>query len=135
MFSLSFLNNRTKQHDNIAATCAIPIILPSLVLSKLEAVKLVLLLAHVYGRGGINTTGLCGFGGGGKFKSIYTYIGCCQNYGPVLGTLNIRCRIIMGTPKGTIILTITHIHTYYHYIHGYGVAEYPSSTAQLADRQ
>ena len=73
--------------------------LPSLVLSKLEAVKLVLLWAQVYGRGGINTTELCGFGGG-KFKSIYIYIGCCQNYGPVSGTLNIRCCIIMGTPKG-----------------------------------
>ena len=29
----------------------------------------------------------------------------CQNYGPLLGTLNIRGRIIIGTPKGTIILT------------------------------
>ena len=27
--------------------------------------------------------------------------GCqkCQNYGPFLGTLNTRCRIIIGTPK------------------------------------
>ena len=23
----------------------------------------------------------------------------CQNYGPFLGTLNIGCRIIIGTPK------------------------------------
>ena len=31
----------------------------------------------------------------------------CQNYGPFLGTLNIRCRIIIGIQKGTIILTTT----------------------------
>ena len=29
-------------------------------------------------------------------------MGGCQNYGPVLGTLNIRGRIIIGTQKGTI---------------------------------
>ena len=33
----------------------------------------------------------------------------CQNYGLFLGTLNIRCRIIIGTQKGTIILTTTHM--------------------------
>ena len=33
----------------------------------------------------------------------------CQNYGPFLGTLNIRCRIMTGTQKGTIILTTTHV--------------------------
>ena len=33
----------------------------------------------------------------------------CQNYGPFLGTLNIRCRIIIGTQKGTIILTTTQV--------------------------
>ena len=32
-----------------------------------------------------------------------------QNYGPFLGTLNIRCRIIIGTQKGTIILTTAHM--------------------------
>ena len=26
-------------------------------------------------------------------------MGSCQNYGPVLGTLNNRCRIIVGTQK------------------------------------
>ena len=26
-------------------------------------------------------------------------MGGCQNYGPFLGTLNIRCRIIIGYPK------------------------------------
>ena len=35
-----------------------------------------------------------------------------QNDGPFLGTLNIRCRIIIGTQKGTIILTTTHMYTY-----------------------
>ena len=34
-------------------------------------------------------------------------MGGCQNYGPFLGTLNIRCRIIIGIQKGTIILTTT----------------------------
>ena len=37
-------------------------------------------------------------------------IGCMggyQNYGPFLGTLNIRCRTIIGIQKGTIILTTT----------------------------
>ena len=34
--------------------------------------------------------------------------GGCQNYGPFWGTLSNRCRIILGTPKGTIILTTAH---------------------------
>ena len=34
-------------------------------------------------------------------------LGGCQNYGPFLGTLNNSCRIIIGTQKGTIILTTT----------------------------
>ena len=37
------------------------------------------------------------------------HMGGCQNYGPFLGTLNNRCRIIIGTQKGTIVLTTTHI--------------------------
>ena len=37
------------------------------------------------------------------------HMGGCQNYGPFLGTLNNRCRIIIGTEKGTLILTTTHI--------------------------
>ena len=37
------------------------------------------------------------------------HMGGCQNYGPFWGTLNIRCRIITGSQKGTIILTSTHI--------------------------
>ena len=28
------------------------------------------------------------------------HVGGCQNYGPVLGTLIIRCRIINGIKKG-----------------------------------
>ena len=36
-------------------------------------------------------------------------MGGCQNYGPFLGTLNIRRRIIIGIQKGTIILTTTQI--------------------------
>ena len=42
-------------------------------------------------------------------NQVVTYMGGCQNYGPFLGTLNIRGRIIIGTQKGTIILTTTHI--------------------------
>ena len=38
---------------------------------------------------------------------IYIYMGGCQNYGPFWGTLNIRCRSIIGTQKGTTILTST----------------------------
>ena len=37
------------------------------------------------------------------------YMEGCQNYGPFLGTLYIRGRIIIGTQKGTIILTTTHV--------------------------
>ena len=37
------------------------------------------------------------------------HVGSCQNYGPFLGTLNTRCRIIIRTQKGTIILTTTHV--------------------------
>ena len=37
------------------------------------------------------------------------YVGSCQNYGPFLDTLDIRCRIIIGTQKGTLILTTTHV--------------------------
>ena len=36
-------------------------------------------------------------------------MGGCQDYGPFLGTLGIRCRTILGTQKGTIILTPTQI--------------------------
>ena len=39
-------------------------------------------------------------------------MGGCQNQDPFLGTLNIRCRIMIGIRKGTIILTTTHIGDY-----------------------
>ena len=39
-------------------------------------------------------------------------MGGCQNYGPFLSTLNIRCRIIIGTQKGTTMLTTTHMGVY-----------------------
>ena len=45
----------------------------------------------------------------GEARSCKTHVGGCQNYGPVLGTLNIRCRIVIGIEKGTIILTTTHL--------------------------
>ena len=37
------------------------------------------------------------------------HMGGCQNYGPFWGPLIIRCRIILRTQKGTIILTTTHM--------------------------
>ena len=36
-------------------------------------------------------------------------VGGCQNYGNFLGNLNIRCRTTLGTQKGTIFLTTTHV--------------------------
>ena len=43
------------------------------------------------------------------YIGIIGYMGACQNYGPFLGTLNIRGHIILGTQKGTIILTTSHM--------------------------
>ena len=40
---------------------------------------------------------------------ILGYMGGCQNYGLLLGTLDIRCRIKIEAHKRTIILTTTHI--------------------------
>ena len=40
---------------------------------------------------------------------LVPHTGSCQNYGPFLGTLNNRCRTIIGTQKGTLILTTTHM--------------------------
>ena len=37
------------------------------------------------------------------------YVGGCQYYDPFLGTLNSRCRTIIGTQKRIIILTTTHV--------------------------
>ena len=36
-------------------------------------------------------------------------MGGCPNYGPFLGTLDIRSRIIIGIQKGTKTLTTTHM--------------------------
>ena len=36
-------------------------------------------------------------------------MGGCQNYDPFLGTLNIRCRTILGIQKEATILTTTHM--------------------------
>ena len=44
-----------------------------------------------------------------KAAPALKHMGGCQNNGPFLGTLSIRCCIIIGTQKGTIILTTTHI--------------------------
>ena len=43
------------------------------------------------------------------YIGIKGHMGGCQNYGPFLGNLNFRCRIIIGIQRGTIILTTTHI--------------------------
>ena len=44
-------------------------------------------------------------------QSDVAYMGGYQNSGPFLGTLNIRCRIIIGIQKGTIILTTIHLYS------------------------
>ena len=44
-----------------------------------------------------------------KASLLKSNVGGWQNSGPFLGTLNIRCRTILGTQKGTIILTTTHV--------------------------
>ena len=36
-------------------------------------------------------------------------MGGSQNYGPLFGPLCTRCRIVLKTQKGTIILTTTHM--------------------------
>ena len=40
-------------------------------------------------------------------------MGGCQNYDPLLGPRNTRCRIILGTQKGAITLTITQMAFYF----------------------
>ena len=40
------------------------------------------------------------------------YMGGSQKYGPFLCSLHIRCRIIVGIQKGTIILTTSHRYIY-----------------------
>ena len=46
---------------------------------------------------------------GNYYSILGFYLGGCQNDDPFLGTLNIRCRTIIGTQKGKIILTTTHM--------------------------
>ena len=53
-------------------------------------------------------------------------MGGCQNCGPFLGTRNIRCRIIIGTQKGTIILTSMHIPE----LRGIGLLEFTHCTCR-----
>ena len=48
--------------------------------------------------------------GHGSYKSgLAENVGGYQNYGHFLGPLNIMCRIIIRSQKGTMILTTTHI--------------------------
>ena len=42
---------------------------------------------------------------GNYYNGLYGWL---SNYGPFLGTLNIRCRIVIGTQTGTVTLTTTH---------------------------
>ena len=57
---------------------------------------------YTYGFGG-------SFGRGAANLTNRESCGGWSNYGPFLGTLNIRCRIKIGTQKGTIILTTAHV--------------------------
>ena len=56
-------------------------------------------------------------------------MGGCQNYGPFLGTLNNRCRILIGTPKGAIFLTTTHMAELLH-LHCSGIQKILKAPAQ-----
>ena len=47
-----------------------------------------------------------------KYAAHEVEMGGGQNYGPLLGPLSTRCRIMVRTQKGTIILTATHIPSY-----------------------
>ena len=62
------------------------------------------------GRAIIKRSGLVAYLGLGKEKcSTHPDLSGCQNYGPFLGTLNIRGRIMIETQKGAIILTTNHL--------------------------
>ena len=54
-------------------------------------------------------------------------MGSCQNYGPFLGTLNIRCRIRLRTQKGTLILTTTQMLGFRFRAYGYNYTNHPSA--------
>ena len=51
------------------------------------------------------------------YKAKRLYMGGCQNYGPLLGPLNTRCRIILRIQKGTRISTSSHIRSFDHGSH------------------
>ena len=42
-------------------------------------------------------------------RNAFNTFGVVKIMAPFLGTLNIRCRIMIGTQKGAIILTTTHL--------------------------
>ena len=46
-------------------------------------------------------------------RAARLYMGGCQ-HGPFLGPLNTRCRIILRTQKGTMILSTTHLRSFDH---------------------
>ena len=48
-------------------------------------------------------------GNGSPATAPMLHMGGCQNYGPLWGPLNTKCRIVFRIQKGTIILTTTHI--------------------------
>ena len=48
----------------------------------------------------------------GPFARSFTQLGGCQKYGPFLGTLNIRGRIIIGIQQGTTILTTSQLEVF-----------------------
>ena len=64
------------------------------------------------------------------YRMLDTHLGGCQNYGPFLGTLNIRGRNIIGTQKRTIILTTSHLYGSSSYALGFGGAEGLESKAR-----
>ena len=69
-----------------------------------EKTKTLLTVAHMYLQLILVVT-LLRYMGDPKPETLLTvaHMVGCQNYGPFLGTLNIRGRIIIGTQKGTII--------------------------------
>ena len=55
-----------------------------------------------------------------RTTGIHSYtLGGCKNSGPLLGPLNTRCRIMLRTHKGPIILTTNHMMNLYLYLHLY----------------
>ena len=65
----------------------------------------------------------------GGESGIHMTMGGCDNYGPFLGTPNIRCRTLIGIQKGTIISTITHIECFLLVVSAAIIAHQPFSDA------